>query len=297
MLIRKKYELIGHSSGIYCLGGGTKSGKLFSGSADTFLAEWDIHEEEASKFSVKLGAPVYSFTHLTENKIAIGLSNGHFHIIDLHTKTEIKHIIRHTLGVYSIQQKADGTVFTAGGDGVLNHWSSNFNLLQSLRLAAKKIRCIRVWQETLLVCSGDGVLLAINLNDIHVSQTMPHEKGSVNCVLALSESTIISAGWDGHLYQWQQGQIVKRIPAHNYAVYGIELIGNGSYFATASRDKTIKIWNSATLEFCARIDFKSHQSHRYSVNCLYFDSESKLLFSGSDDRKIMAWEVDVNTSI
>jgi WD40 repeat protein len=197
------------------------------------------------------------------------------------------------LGVYAIAEGPDGTVLTAGGDGIINHWSPEFQLLRSVKFSSKKIRSIAQANNQLYVCSGDGVLITVNLCDFSIVNTLRHEQGSVNCVLQTPAGLLITAGWDGHLWLWDSQANIKRVPAHNYAVYSMVPLANGRYFATASRDKTIKIWDAETLDFCARIDYKIHDAHRYSVNCLHFDHESGLLFSGSDDRKIIAWEIGV----
>jgi WD40 repeat protein len=291
--LQKKFELHGHAAGIYALGPGINENELFSGSSDRFLAAWDIHLGAASKFSVKLDAPVYSFSHVAKDRLIIGLSNGHFHVIDLKSKQEIRYIVRHSLGIYSIAVAQNGLVYTAGGDGYLNQWDEDFNLLRSVKLSSKKIRrtALSNNQELLYNCSGDGVMVILNTLDLSMQSTLVHEQGSVNAVLELKGGKLITGGWDGHLYLWEpEGTTpLQRIPAHNYAIYDFAISHCGKYIASASRDKSIKIWNAETLEFIQKIDFKSHQAHRYSINCLYWDTTSGLLFSGSDDRVIMAW--------
>jgi len=86
-------------------------------------------------------------------------------------------------------------------------------------------------------------------------------------------------------------QITNCIPAHNYAIYSIVFSPNKKYFATASRDKTIKIWNAEILELLVRIDKKNFDGHTHSVNKLLWSDYKNYLISAGDDRAIMVWEI------
>ena len=108
----------------------------------------------------------------------------------------------------------------------------------------------------------------------------------------------------------------QSIPAHNYAIYSIVFSPDGKYFATASRDKTIKIWDANNLNVLSRINKESFDGHINSVNKLMWTTSPKsspresvlsrdqkglsnspagvvgsYLISASDDRKVMVWEI------
>ena len=52
--------------------------------------------------------------------------------------------------------------------------------------------------------------------------------------------------------------LIKSIPAHNYAIYDIVFSPNAKLFATASRDKTVKIWDAElTAKERAKKNYKS----------------------------------------
>jgi WD40 repeat protein len=66
---------------------------------------------------------------------------------------------------------------------------------------------------------------------------------------------------------------------------------NKKYIATASRDKTVKIWDAENLKVLARIDKEKNEGHVNSVNTLQWMSDEVLLTAG-DDRSIIAWKVE-----
>jgi len=85
--------------------------------------------------------------------------------------------------------------------------------------------------------------------------------------------------------------LVKSIPAHNWAIYDIVFNPDATLFATASRDKTIKIWDAITYQLLKRITKENLNAHTYSVNKLLWSTYNNYLVSAGDDRTIVVREV------
>jgi WD40 repeat protein len=96
--------------------------------------------------------------------------------------------------------------------------------------------------------------------------------------------------YDGYLYliDLKNNLISSKIPAHKGAIYSILKI-NDQYFATCSRDKTIKIWCIETMNVIQKLELKTG-GHKNSVNRLILFGE-KLLVSCSDDSRIIVWKI------
>lgn len=109
--------------------------------------------------------------------------------------------------------------------------------------------------------------------------------------------TLVSGGRDAHLNFWNVSDytLIKSVPAHNFAIYDIVFSPDKSLFATASRDKTIKIWDAKTSDFLLRINIENSNGHTYSVNKLLWTSFNNYLISAGDDRKIRIFEISVTS--
>jgi len=83
---------------------------------------------------------------------------------------------------------------------------------------------------------------------------------------------------------------VKSIPAHNFAIYDIVFDPSGKYFATASRDKSVKIWDYELMSVLERLEGNDGKGHINSVNKLMWMQDGTLLSAG-DDRAIQSWKI------
>ena len=78
-------------------------------------------------------------------------------------------------------------------------------------------------------------------------------------------------------------------PAHWYTLNHLAFSPDGALFATASRDKTIKIWDAQTFSLLKTIDTIRYGGHINSVNRLLWLPEA--LLSVSDDRTMKIWGI------
>jgi WD40 repeat protein len=84
-------------------------------------------------------------------------------------------------------------------------------------------------------------------------------------------------------------QLISEQPAHLFTVNHIVFSPNGQLFATASRDKTLKIWDAQTFQLLKVVDTMRHGGHINSVNRLLWLPDC--LVSCSDDKTVMLWRV------
>ena len=144
--------------------------------------------------------------------------------------------------------------------------------------------------------SPDGEFIASASNDKSVriwqiKKTIPQNQEADNISSVAvnsqksSEISFANAGWDGKIYlRRQDGSLLKTLSGHEYPVTAINFSSNGKFLASASNDKTIKLWD---LENNTLVD--TFTEHKKSVNSVSFSSKDKLLVSGSTDKTVKLW--------
>jgi WD40 repeat protein len=74
---------------------------------------------------------------------------------------------------------------------------------------------------------------------------------------------------------------------HELAVLAIAISPDSNYIATASRDKSAKLW-----EVNSGREVRSFLGHDLSVTAIDFSSDGKLLLTGSNDKTVRLWSIE-----
>jgi WD40 repeat protein len=290
MKIQFEQEYLGHSGAIY--NAFVLDGFLYSASSDRYVGRWDLETGEQTSFVVQCTSAPYSL-FAADNYLWIGLSSGDMHIIQLDEKKEVKFIQQHQSGIFHIGAIPNSHfVLSSDADGMVHVWHKNdFSLLMSIPFGQGKIRRI--------VPSEDGKLVFIPTQEgkIHILETNGfneiaeldgHKLGSISTHFDSEFSKVYSVGKDGQMkrWSWPEGKLEKSLPVHYETIYEISEL-NG-LLITASRDKTIKIWNKETLEIQGKITVKE-KGHTHSINGLIPLENGFISFS--DDKKLKRWSV------
>jgi WD40 repeat protein len=265
---------------------------IFSGGVDKHVIRWDINNIDNSKILIKSSEAVYSlYFYEGNNLLFIGTSIGKIHIIDLFQKKEIKLLKSHTNKIFDFRL-VNSYLLSAGAAGCLAF--TNVNTLkteQILQVSNERIRSIDIKNNIAVIACGDSHIRVMDLNTkLTITSFQAHEKSCNVVKFHPTNNTILSGGWDAHLKLLDKNfQLIKFIPAHNFAIYSIVFSADNKLFATGSRNKSIKLWDALNTESPKSITYENLKGHRFSVNKLVWDERSGNLFSASDDGKIMIW--------
>ena len=141
----------------------------------------------------------------------------------------------------------------------------------------------------MVVVPKDGKLRFFETSYYNELRCVPINSDGLQSFLTVTNSYLVG-GHDGYLFVVDSltNSVLSKIAAHKGAIYSIKQI-NENYFATSSRDKTVKIWETKTMKVIQKLDLKVG-GHKNSVNdILLYNNE--LLVSCSDDSKIIGWKL------
>jgi WD40 repeat protein len=275
-MFQKKFEFSDHSGPVYCLSG--VGHFLFSSGADKFVVRWDLENFKQDNFVIRLEQSAYSILHLKNLPyLVVGCSNGDLHIINSDLRQEIKFIQHHKTAIFSIYEISDKNLLITGdSEGNICIWETNyFHLLIQVPLDSGKIRSIYHIKNELIIGSKDGVLRFFELDFFNQIHEIKINKDGIQSILKIDD-----------VLESNTKKIISKIPAHKGPIYSLIKI-NDTKFLSASRDKSIKIWDSKTLKVIDKKEFKTG-GHKNSVNQM-LGLDNNTFASCSDDSRIVLW--------
>ncbi len=287
----------GHRAAIYGLAPGRDAGHFLTGGGDGWLVEWNLAAPETGQLLANVGENrIFSLCRLPENRVVVGTMTGGVHWLDLDEPERTRNIQHHTKGVFEILAVGPW-VFTAGGDGCLTRWdAAAARPLETLKLSNQSLRCLAYAKTRgeLAVGASDGAIYFLDFQTLALKGKI--EAAHLPSVFALAWSTgeakLWSGGRDAQLKVWDAEQgfaLAKNISAHWYTLNNMVCSPDGRLVATASRDRTVKIWDEASAELLKVLDSQKLSGHTASVNRLLWLPGG--LVSASDDRTALIWQI------
>ena len=295
---KKKATFTGHRGAVHALEATAHPAQWLSGSADGRVVRWDMREPERGELVADAAVPVYSLHHdLARKLLFIGNANGGLHVIDLVEREELRLLRTHRKGIFSIVPLGTDRLVCTGGEGSISLWQlPSMELLRKIPLCEEKVRGAAVSNDggSIALACGDGLVRVLDTGDLNEMATIEaHAKGAASVCWHPTKPVLITGGRDGFLRTWRSDKgyaPLLEVPAHRANIYGIVFGPDGGTIATASRDKTVRIWDAKDLALITKLDL-GVGGHTHSVNTVRWCGGDALL-SASDDKRILLWEPD-----
>ena len=306
MNVKKIHTCTGHRAAIYALGRGRDDRHFLTAGGEGWIVEWNLDNPENGKVIANTETQIFSLCVLPDrSRLVAGNMNGGVHWIERDQPEKNQNIQHHTKGVYDILALGEN-LFTAGGDGVLTRWDiASARTVESFQLSNQALRAIAYSEKRreIAVGSSDGSIYFLDVETLALKYTIPNAHTNSVFTLAWSpdNSLLLSGGRDAWLRVWESDALSGNSPqpsaagriseaAHLFTVNHIAYSPDGQLFATASRDKTIKIWDAQSFQLQKVIDTLRYGGHINSVNRLMWMGD-ECLVSVSDDRGSAIWEI------
>ncbi|MBP6392377.1 MAG: hypothetical protein KA175_13010 [Flavobacteriales bacterium] len=165
-------------------------------------------------------------------------------------------------------------------------------LQRQIPLCEEKLRDIALSADggSIAVACGDGTVRILESNLFNELFTLSaHAGGSTSVAWHPGKPALVSGGKDGHIRLWRSDDAFTpslAFPAHRGSIYTIAFSEEGHLCATASRDKTAKLWDASTFDAMGRSD-RSMGGHTHSVNAAIWSGDA--LITAGDDKRILLW--------
>ncbi|KAF7505050.1 hypothetical protein GJ744_001269 [Endocarpon pusillum] len=223
--------------------------------------------------------------------------------IDSHLSPDIQYACQYW--VYHLQ---NGGSIISDDDEVYNflkchflHWLESLSLIGRLRESISMINNL-----TAMIESTNSIKLSRFLHDAKrfilsycsIADSSPLQLYSAALIFAPKES-IIRNTFQNYIPNWISQQpnidltwnaVLQTLEGHGDWVYSVAFSHDSKLLASASHDRTVRIWDAATGTLQQTLE--GHGGPVYSVA---FSHDSKLLASASDDRTVRIWDAATGT--
>ncbi|KAK2704579.1 hypothetical protein QYM36_016841 [Artemia franciscana] len=193
-------------------------------------------------------------------------------------------------------------------NGKIHVWNhQNQQLIKTFEVCSSPVRAGKfiARKNWIITGSDDYRITVFNYNTLERQHVVDAHMDYIRCLAVHPTLPIVLSGSDDmtiKMWNWDKNWACQKVfDGHSH--YVIQIVFNpkdNNTFASASWDKTIKIWQLASSNFtfltfltnCVSIPNFTLEGHMKAINCLDYThaGEKPYLISGADDRLVKIWD-------
>lgn len=290
----------GHKGAVYSLEAGFRPGRFWSAGGDALVVEWKLDRPDEGRLLARMPGSVYAMCSLPEMQLlAVAVNRDGFHFLNPEEATEIFSLPAPDHQWFRMKRLPSGKILAAGSGGRLALLDAVKREICFFQVGQSDIRSLGLLstEDSAVIGTSEPAICFLNLTSGFEKQIPPgHEKTIFGLCAFPDGNAIISSGRDArlNLHRKNSGdhwELQQSVAAHLFGIHDICLHPEKPILASASMDKTIKIWDAENLRLLRVLDRGRHGGHSHSVNQLCWLADSDLLLSCSDDRSVLAWNI------
>ena len=287
----------GHRAPIYSLEEGREPHFIYSAGSDGWVVEWNLQKPDVGKVLAHIEGSVYCLKlDRSRDVFWVGQNFEGIHGIQISDQRRIFSISMPKKAIFDICFWGN-QVWVAHDHGLISVIDNeSHQLIKHIKAGDKSARkfCL-LGQYKIAIGFSDGFIRVFNKNFEMEFAWLAHELSVFSMIYEEPLNQLLSVGRDAKLKRWsindEKTHLVQEVAAHIYAIHDVAMSPDKQFFASASMDKTIKIWNSSDLALLKVIDASRYGSHKNSVNKLLWSTYQDYLVSASDDKNISIWKI------
>ncbi|MBW4446485.1 MAG: CHAT domain-containing protein [Spirirestis rafaelensis WJT71-NPBG6] len=268
---------------------------LASGSADSTIKLWDVATGKLSQTLTGDRSGVISVAFSPDGKtLASGSADSTIKLWDVATGKLSQTLTGHSNVVYSVAFSPDGkTLASSSEDKTIKLWDvATGKLSQTLTGDRSGVISVAFSPDgkTLASGSADSTIKLWDVATGKLSQTLTGHSNIVKSVAFSPDGKTLASSEDKTIKLWDvaTGNLKQTLTEDSDGVNSVPFSPDGKTLAS-SEDKTIKLWDVATGKLSQTLS-----GHSHAVNSVAFSPDGKTLASGSYDKTVILWNLDLD---
>ena len=280
----------GHRGPVYALETGIDS-LFYSAGSDGWIVQWNLAKPDLGKVIAQVEGSVYVLKLDSEGILWVGQNHQGIQGIRVEDQTKVFSIATPGLSIFAIEF-IGSKAWIGHNDGLITVVDLiTKEVVKHVKASEKSVRTILPLSENRIAVGYSDGFIRIFSSSYELRHAFQAHDSTVFS-LSIRGENIYSAGKDARIKKWGMDYALQNeVVGHIYAIHDLCFSPDSNLFATASMDKTVKIWESDSFKLRKVLDSTRHGGHKNSVNKLIWSSFDDLLVSASDDKNLSIWKI------